>query len=49
MLVKYIKLSLQTKKKTKSESMVVNAAKIFQKLKKKDWLSIEKIVMTCKK
>ena len=48
MLVKYIKLSLQTKK-TKNESMVVNATKIFQKLKNKDWLSIEKIIMTCKK
>ena len=40
-LVKDIKILLKKKKK-KSNNMVVNVAKIYQKMKKINWLSIEK-------
>ena len=41
-LVKDIRIVL-TKKKKKSDNMVVNVTKIFQKMKKINWLNIEKI------
>ena len=46
-IVKNIKISLK-KKKTKSVNMVVNAIKIFLKMKNKELLSIEKIVLEFK-
>ena len=45
-LVKGIKISLK-KKKTENENMVANNRKISQKLKSKNWLSIEKCIMRC--
>ena len=46
-IVKNIKISLK-KKKTKSVNMVVHAIKIFLKMKNKELLSIEKIVLEFK-
>ena len=42
-LVKDIKIFL--KKKKKINDMVVNVTKIFQKMKKINWLSIEKYII----
>ena len=44
-LVKDIKIFLNKKKKKKNDNMVVNVTKIFQKIKKINWLSIEKTIM----
>ena len=43
-LLKDIKMFLKKKKK-KSDNMVVNVTKISQKMKKIDWLSIEKSIL----
>ena len=44
MLLKNIKVFLKKKKK-KSDNMVVNDTKIYQKMKNKSWLSIEENIM----
>ena len=43
-LLKDIKMFLKKKKK-KSNNIIMNVTKIFQKTKKINWLSIEKIIM----
>ena len=46
--VRDIKIFLKKKKK-KIDNMVVNATKIFQKMKKINWLSIEQNIIKCEK
>ena len=42
--MKDIKVFLKKKKK-KSDNIVINVTKIFQKMKKINWLSIEKVII----
>ena len=41
-LVKEIKVFLRKKKKKRSDNMVMSDIKIYQKIKNKSWLNIEK-------
>ena len=47
-LVKYLKVSLKKKKK-KSDNMVMNNTKIYQKMKNKSMLSVEKNIIKWEK